>query len=352
MDFTTNFFQPQFPRLGKDNYEKWSIQMRVLLASQDLWDLIEKGYEEPNSQEDEDKLSENQKNGLKGSRKGDKKALFLLYQCIDESTFEKVSFATTSKEAWEILRNSHRGIDKTNFEYCNQIRRYDENLDDVRVIEKVLQSLSSKFEHTAVAIEELMDLNTMTVDQLMAMLEIHEQRINKKASSSLKQALQSKLSFKEEKEQGTSERGRGKGYEGRGRGYENRGRGYESHGRGYESHGRGRGSRGRGGRNTIRGRRGQNLYAPREREIGGGNYNRSFNRHGYDKRNVECYNCHNFGHYSYECRAKSSNKVGEQVNYVEKESNEVGPTLLLAYNRSKNDQSNLWFLDTEASNHM
>lgn len=231
MDFTTTFFQPQFPRLGKDNYEKWSVQMRVLLASQDLWDLIEKGYEEPNSQEDEDKLSENQKNALKGCRKRDKKALFLLYQCIDESTFEKVSSAITSKEAWEILRNSHRGIDKmvqvrlqvlrVEFEslnmnenesvsdyftrtlsIVNQIRRYGENLDDVLVIEKVLRSLSSKSEHVVVAIEESKDLNIMTVDQLMATLEIHEQRINKKASSSLEQALQSKFSFKEENEQG------------------------------------------------------------------------------------------------------------------------------------------------------
>ena len=67
---------------------------------------------------------------------------------------------------------------------------------------------------------------------------------------------------------------------------------------------------------------------------------------------MECYNCHNFGHYSYECRAKSSNEVGEQVNYLEKESNEVGPTLLLAYNGLDENQSNVWFLDTGASNHM
>ena len=82
-------FQPQFPKLGKDNYEKWSIQMRSLLISQDLWDLVENGYEVPSSPQDEARLSEAQKNTLKDSRKRDHKALFLIYQGIDEATFEK-----------------------------------------------------------------------------------------------------------------------------------------------------------------------------------------------------------------------------------------------------------------------
>ncbi|GMQ03825.1 hypothetical protein CsSME_00049475 [Camellia sinensis var. sinensis] len=108
-----NFFQPQLPKLSKENYENWSIQMQVLLASQDLWKLVDREYDEPATLTDERNLNNAQKTALKDSRKNDKKALYLLYQGIDKSSFEKISTATTSKEAWSILRNSRRGIEKT-----------------------------------------------------------------------------------------------------------------------------------------------------------------------------------------------------------------------------------------------
>ncbi|KAA8540680.1 hypothetical protein F0562_024401 [Nyssa sinensis] len=221
-----NVLQPQFPKLGKDNYGNWSIQIKVLLQSQDLWDIVEKGYIEPTTEE-EQALNDAQKTVLKQSRKTDKKALFLLYQCIDDNTFEKISSATTSKQAWEILKSMHRGIEKTirvrlqilrsEFEslnmngaesileyfsrtlvIVNQMRRHGEDIDDVRVMEKILRTLTPKFEHVVVAVEQSMDFKTTSVDELMATLEIHEQRINKKTPSSLDQALQSKLSLKDE----------------------------------------------------------------------------------------------------------------------------------------------------------
>ena len=39
-----NFFQPQFSKLEKDNYENWSMQKKVLLGSKDVWKLVEKEY--------------------------------------------------------------------------------------------------------------------------------------------------------------------------------------------------------------------------------------------------------------------------------------------------------------------
>ena len=66
--------------------------MKVLFGSQELWELVTGGYVEPTS-EQEDTYNAEQKNLLKDQRKKDKKVLFLLYQGVDESTFEKISKA-------------------------------------------------------------------------------------------------------------------------------------------------------------------------------------------------------------------------------------------------------------------
>ena len=44
---TNNLINPQVPKLLKDNYENWSIQMKTLFGSQELWELIIDGFKEP-----------------------------------------------------------------------------------------------------------------------------------------------------------------------------------------------------------------------------------------------------------------------------------------------------------------
>lgn len=68
-----NMIQPQIPKLTKINYENWSIQMKVLLGSQNLWELVENGYTESDSPVTEVNLSTSQKTKLKEFRKRDKK---------------------------------------------------------------------------------------------------------------------------------------------------------------------------------------------------------------------------------------------------------------------------------------
>jgi inorganic pyrophosphatase len=48
----------------------------------------------------------NQVKELKESHKKDKTALYMMYQAVDESGFEKIAGAKTSKEAWETLKKS------------------------------------------------------------------------------------------------------------------------------------------------------------------------------------------------------------------------------------------------------
>ncbi|RDX92317.1 hypothetical protein CR513_25570, partial [Mucuna pruriens] len=112
----------QFSRLTNGNYNNWCRRMKALLGSQDAWEVVEK----------------------------------------DEAMFEMVSNASTSKEAWEILKTSLQGVDKVKkvrlqtlrgeFEslrmkesesisdfgnrvmaVVNQMRHYGENMENIRM---------------------------------------------------------------------------------------------------------------------------------------------------------------------------------------------------------------------------
>ena len=125
-------------------------------------EIVEKGYE---AIEDEGSLNAAQKAELHKARKEDQSALTLIYQCLDDAMFEKVSNATISKEAWEIFQNTFKAIDKVkkvrlqtlrgDFEklqmeetgtisyyftrvltISNEMKRNGESLSDTRVIEK------------------------------------------------------------------------------------------------------------------------------------------------------------------------------------------------------------------------
>ncbi|XP_015167458.1 uncharacterized protein [Solanum tuberosum] len=260
--------------------------MKAILGSQDVWDIVDKGYTKPINEET---LPLNEKEVLLKTRKKDQQTLTLIHQCLDDGMFEKVVDATSSKKAWEILQNSLQGVDKVKkiklqtlrvdfdvlklkesesisdicsrlMDVVNQLRRYKNEVHDVRAVEKILRSLTPKFDYVVCSIEDSKDLDSMAVEQLEG--------------------------FKGEK----SYKGNGQ-WQGRGRGksYTNKS---NNENKSHQSlRGCCRGQQGGRGRGPYQGT----------------------NEMKYDKSKIECYNCHKIGHYSWECPSN----VEETVNLVD-----------------------------------
>ncbi|XP_059455046.1 uncharacterized protein LOC132185267 [Corylus avellana] len=295
----SNIVQQQIPRLSKDNYGSWSIQMRALFAFQDLWEVITDGFTEPSGEEEAEYTADENKT-LKEQRKKDKKALFLLYQALDESTFEKVAEAMTSMG---------------DFSFHLQMRQTGEMGSSPTITGRVRGS-SHEGWRIVLAIEESKDLENLTIEELLGSLQVHEQRMRKNANSGvLEQALESKLTL--------NNQGKFSCYCGHGRGWE---RGIfqqpcqsQQETQSFRVQGQG-GNRGRG----------RSTYGP-------GN-----------SKNIQCYNCKKFGHYASDCWHKDDEQanVAEATNEVRNDS-----ILLLAYD-DLDSQYEIWYLDSGASIHM
>ncbi|XP_042396441.1 uncharacterized protein LOC121986542 [Zingiber officinale] len=194
------------PCLADLKYGNWSIQMSVLLESEGLWDSVERGYKVPQERVDQ---MEAQRTTMVEQKRKDKKTLFFIYKALDEATFEKVAEATTSKNAWEILQVAYKGDkraksirlqilrgefkslemkeSKSVLDYftrvlviVNQLRRNGDDIEDSRVLEKILRSLEPKYAYVVVVIKESKDVKEMKVQELLSSLQAHEARMQRK----------------------------------------------------------------------------------------------------------------------------------------------------------------------------
>jgi hypothetical protein len=160
---------------------------------------------------------------------------------------------------------------------------------DVVIIEKILRSMTPKYDYVVCSIEESNDLDNLSIDELQSSLLVHEQRISRHVIME-EQALQ--VSY------GGQQGGRD------------------------------------GGRSSYRGRRGR------------GGRGRGRGRFVFDKSTIECYNCGDFGHYQWEC---SKTPGDQKAHYVETREE----MLLMAHISSQDDAAqHIWFLDSGCSNHM
>lgn len=257
-----SFVQPAIPRFD-GHYDHWSMLMENFLRSKEYWNLVEIGFVEP---ADGAAVTEAQQKSLDEMKLKDRKVKNYLFQAIDRTILETILKKDTSKQIWDSMKKKFEGNAQVkrsilqalrrDFEtlemkpgeividyfsrvmsVANKMRNYGEDMQDVKVVEKILRSLTEKFNYIVCSIEESKNIDQLSIDELESSLIVHEQKFHR--NNGEEQALK----ITHENSSGARGRGRG-GFRGR--------------------------ERGRG-------------------------------RQQFDKSTVECYNCHKLGHFQWEC---------------------------------------------------
>ena len=63
---------------------------------------------------------------------------------------------------------------------ANKMRIYGEDMQDVKVVEKILRSLTEKFNYVVCSIEESKDIDALTVNELQSSLIVHEHKFQRR----------------------------------------------------------------------------------------------------------------------------------------------------------------------------
>ncbi|CAN1247340.1 hypothetical protein LINGRAPRIM_LOCUS3449, partial [Linum grandiflorum] len=168
-----------------------------------------------------DKKSKEQKENVKRNVS----ALRIIQQAVSKTIFPRIFGIKTAKEAWEVLKNEFQGSEKEISIKCQNLWRQFDNLamkegesikdfhsrvaeivnqikvtgatiDEKKIVERILRSLTPKFEHVVAVIEETKDLAKLSMTELMGSLVAHEQRLSRFNNQPLEQAFQSKVDIK------------------------------------------------------------------------------------------------------------------------------------------------------------
>ncbi|XP_022893715.1 uncharacterized protein LOC111408146 [Olea europaea var. sylvestris] len=184
-----SFVQPAIPRFD-GHYDHWAMLMENFLRSKEYWDLIENEILVA-----AEVAIEAQCKTITDLKLKDLKVKNYLFQAIDKTIIETILNKETAKAIWDSMRLKYQYSTKVKraqlqalrreFEIlsmregekvdeyfartltlANKMKTHGENMKQSVIIEKILTSMTLKFNYVVCSIEESNDLSTMTIDEL------------------------------------------------------------------------------------------------------------------------------------------------------------------------------------------
>ncbi|XP_073227057.1 uncharacterized protein [Cicer arietinum] len=281
-------FPSNLPIMDGKNWERWSVSMRSLMGAQEVFEI----------------------------------------RSVDSNNFERITKVSTSKEAWDVLVKYYTGGEKTKkiklqmlrrkykllqmknnenvIDYCNrvqtitnQMKANREVMTEVVIIEKILRTLTQRYDHIVVAIEESKNLDTMKMDDLQSSLEAHELRISEKSN-----------------QDGVKNKWKGKS------------KWHQKHDQDEEAGG------------------------SRSQQNSDNKSKKPFGKKKFDKMRFQCHNCQKYGHFADECRLKKVQRNDGEAQLAQVDNFDSYEVLLMSSTSMEDDCPGIWYLDTGCSNHM
>ncbi|CAJ2653193.1 unnamed protein product [Trifolium pratense] len=187
----SDFLKPSIPKFD-GYYDHWAMLMENLLRSKEYWSLIENGVTvAPANATVEQQRIANEKTILNRDTARDiGNAMRIRYQ---GSTKVKRAQLQALRKDFEVLE---MGESESVEEYfartmfiTNKMTSCGERVEQSTVVEKILRSMTAKFNHVVCSIELSSDVTTLSIDELQSSLIVHEQRMKGQLIKQEEQAL-------------------------------------------------------------------------------------------------------------------------------------------------------------------
>ena len=174
----------EIPKLTKTNYREWALEVQCNLEGMELWDAVEGGNAE---------------------RGKDRRALAVILRGVPPEMKSGLVAKKTVKEAWEAIKSLRVGdtrvqeakaqhllkqFENTAFKdgeaiddfavrigsIAAELRELGEDMEDERVVKKMLRVVPSRFNQVACSIEMFVDFKKMSLEELVGRLRVAEER--------------------------------------------------------------------------------------------------------------------------------------------------------------------------------
>ena len=173
-------------------------------------------------------------------RKKDRQVMSILFSTISDEVTRELDVEKTAKQTWLTLKVKSGGVSRIRkariqslkrdyvnlsmddddlfLDYfgklscvVNELRSLGEVITDAEVAAKLLRSISGKFNVITTSIEQFQDLETITLEEVIGTLKVHEDKLKARMVKREEKSLLAKAFIKEKKKDHDPSNGRGCG---------------------------------------------------------------------------------------------------------------------------------------------